>query len=71
MSNRSHCPPAALLMSLHLAELQRHVDQCRAGRSPWFNTAARVERLHGVLAPRFATTVLSAAALLWLTSIWP
>lgn len=71
MTTLSHCPPASPLMSLHLAELQRHVDQCRAGRSPWFNTAARAEQLHGVLAPRFVTTVLAAAALLWLTSIWP
>ncbi len=64
-----HTPPAAPL--LHESELRRHVAQCRAGRSRWFSAAAWMERLHGALAPRFATTVVAAAGLLWLTSMWP
>lgn len=56
---------------LHESELRRHVAQCRAGRSRWFSAAAWMERLHSALAPRFATTVVAAAGLLWLTSIWP
>ena len=59
------------LMNLHQSELRRHVVQCRAGRGRWFSAAAWAERLHGMLAPRFVTTVAAAAALLWLTSIWP
>ena len=54
----------------HQAELLRHVAQCRAGRSRWFSAAAGMERLHDALAPRFATTVVAAASLLWLTFIW-
>ena len=65
----SHSPPAALL--LHESELRRHVAQCRAGRSRWFSAAAWMERLHSALAPRFATTVVAAAGLVWLTSMWP
>ena len=64
-----HSPSTATF--LHESELRRHVAQCRAGRSRWFSTAAWIERLHSALAPRFATTVLAAAGLLWLTSIWP
>lgn len=60
--------PAALL---HESELRRHVAQCRAGRSRWFSAAAWMERLHSALAPRFATTVVAAAGLLWLTALWP
>ena len=64
-------PPVSLLKNLHQSELRRHVAQCRAGRGRWFSAAAWAERLHGLLAPRFVTTVAVAAALLWLTSIWP
>ena len=64
-------PPASLLMTLHQSELRRHVAQCRAGRGRWFSAAAWAEQLHCMLAPRFVTTVAVAAALLWLTSIWP
>lgn len=59
------------LMTLHQSELMRHVAQCRAGRGRWFSAASWAEQLHGLLAPRFVTTVAVAAALLWLTSIWP
>lgn len=59
------------LVELHESELQRHVDQCRAGRSRWFSAAAWMERLHDALAPRFLTTVAAAAGLLWITAIWP
>ena len=62
-------PSAAAL--LHDSELRRHVAQCRAGRSRWFSAAAWMERLHSALAPRFATTVVAAAGLVWLTSMWP
>ena len=63
--------PFSLLMNLHQSELRRHVAQCRAGQGRWFNAVAWAERLHCMLAPRFVTTVAVAAALLWLTSIWP
>ena len=71
MTTTTHCPPASPLLTLHQSELRRHVDQCRAGRSRWFNAAAHMERLHGALAPRFLTTVAAATGLLLLTSIWP
>ncbi len=64
-------PSVTLLMSLHQSELRRHVAQCRDGRGRWFSAAAWAEQLHGMLAPRFVTTVAVAAALLWLTSMWP
>jgi|GEM_PF-5831887 len=70
-----HSPSAVTLspspVSRHESELRRHVAQCRAGRSRWFSAAAWMERLHGALAPRFATTVVAAAGLIWLTVIWP
>ena len=62
--------PSALA-GLHDSELHRHVAQCLAGRSRWFSAAAWMERLHSALAPRFATTVVAAAGLVWLTSMWP
>ncbi len=65
-----HRAPSAAAL-LHEPELRRHVAQCRAGRSRWFSAAAWMERLHSALAPRFATTVVTAAGLLWLTSMWP
>jgi hypothetical protein len=68
-ASRSFAPPPR---SFHdpAASLRRHVQDCRLARSRWFPAAACAERLHGIVAPRFVTTVTLAAALLALACGW-
>jgi hypothetical protein len=47
-------------------ELHRHLQQCDSARGRWFGAAMLAERVHGMVAPRFATTVACAAVLLLL-----
>jgi hypothetical protein len=54
----------------HLQALSQHVQQCRRARGRWFNTALWAEQAHGLVAPRFMTTVLGAGALLALYGWW-
>lgn len=44
--------------------LCRHLEQCHAARGRWFGAAMLAERVHALVAPRFATTVALAALLL-------
>jgi hypothetical protein len=60
--------PAALLTEQGQL-LHRHVQQCQAARGRWFQAAAWAELAHGLVAPRFVTTV-SVAALLLLATTW-
>lgn len=41
----------------HRHSLGRHVRQCQAAQQRWVRTARLAERAHGLLAPRFMTTV--------------
>ena len=41
----------------HLQSLQRHVLQCRQARGRWNSLRCAAEAIHGLLAPRFVTTV--------------
>ncbi len=61
-------PPSALLREQSLS-LKRHLQQCRSARSRLFRAAAWAELTHGLIAPRFVTTV-SLAAVLLLASTW-
>lgn len=65
-------PPAAALRhpASALAEqsrsLTRHLSQCRSAHTGLFRAAAWAELAHGLVAPRFVTTVSVAAAVLLL-----
>jgi len=37
--------------------LRRHVEHCRQAQGRWFTLACAAELLHGLLAPRFVTTI--------------
>lgn len=52
------------------AMLRRHLTQCQAARGPWFAAASLAERVHGAMAPRFATTVALLALGLTLACGW-
>ena len=47
-------------------DLHRHLQQCDSARGRWFGAAMLAEQVHGMVAPRFATTVACAAVLLLL-----
>lgn len=46
------------------SDLCRHLQQCQNARGRWFGAAMLAEQVHGLVAPRFATTVALAAVLL-------
>lgn len=48
--------------------LTRHLGQCRAAQSRLLQAAAWAELAHGLVAPRFVTTVSVAAVVLLLCS---
>ena len=45
-------------------DLSRHLQQCANARGRWFGAAMLAEQVHGLVAPRFATTVALAAMVL-------
>ena len=45
-------------------ELRRHLRQCAANRSRFLSAAQMAERVHGLVAPRFVTTILCASMLM-------
>jgi hypothetical protein len=51
-------------------ELRRHLQQCKAQQTMAFRMAGAMERLHGVLAPRFVTTATTASALMLVLLMW-
>lgn len=54
----------------HRQSLQRHVLQCRQARSRWNGLGCAAELVHGMLAPRFVTTVMAVAIVLALSAWW-
>ena len=58
-----HPSPAIAEQSLSLT---RHLQECQAARSWLFQAAVWAETAHGLVAPRFITTVSVAAGLLLL-----
>ena len=65
MSNR----PASRSVSLHLAQMSSHVQQCTSARSTWHHLGCAAEATHGFLAQRFVTTIV-VAVVLALASGW-
>ena len=57
-------PSAAI--TEQLLSLTRHLQECQAARSWLFQAAVWAETAHGLVAPRFITTVSVAAGLLLL-----
>ena len=57
-------PPNHAALGEHLLSLGRHVRQCQAAQQRWVRTARLAERAHGLLAPRFMTTVVVGALVL-------
>jgi hypothetical protein len=51
-------------------DLCRHLHQCDEALGAWFGTAMWAERVHGLLAPRFATTVALAGLMLTIAFGW-
>jgi hypothetical protein len=51
-------------------ELGRHLKQCKAQQTIGFRMAGWLQRIHGVLAPRFVTTATTASALMLLLLMW-
>jgi len=68
-ASRSLAPPPRALQDPALS-LRRHLQDCRLARGRWFSAAACAERLHGIVAPRFVTTVTLAGALLAFACGW-
>lgn len=62
-------PPLPLALDA-MPALVRHLQHCHAARSRWFGAAALAERAHGLVGPRFITTVSVAALLLALSVGW-
>lgn len=54
----------------HRLALHRHVLHCHRARSRWFAFGCAAELMHGLLAPRFVTTVAGVACVLVLGSWW-
>lgn len=52
------------------SDLCRHLQQCHRARGRWFGAAMLAERVHSLVAPRFATTVAMAAVLLLMACEW-
>jgi hypothetical protein len=51
-------------------ELGRHLKQCKAQQTMAFRMAGWLERIHGVLAPRFVTTATAASAVMLVLLMW-
>lgn len=64
-------PPHATSLALDQSHLLcRHFKQCEKARSRWFGLAVVADHVHGVLAPRLATTVAVAVLALALALQW-
>lgn len=70
----SALPPSPTLAGLRLtdtaASLRAHLHECRAAQGRWLAASMAAERLHGLLAPRFVSTVALGALLLVAASSW-
>ena len=51
-------------------ELRRHLQQCKMQQTITFRMAGWLERIHGVLVPRFVTTATAASALMLVLLMW-
>lgn len=54
----------------HRQGLQRHLVQCQQARSRWNGLRCAAELMHGLLAPRFVTTVMAVAMVMALSAWW-
>jgi hypothetical protein len=54
----------------HAIDLGAHLRECKQARGRLFWVYRLGERLHQTVAPRLYTTALSAAAALYLVSVW-
>ena len=67
-------PPAPTRPGLRLtdtaASLRAHLHECRAAQGRWLAASMAAERLHGLIAPRFVSTVALGALLMVAASSW-
>lgn len=67
-------PPAPIRPGLRLtdtaASLRAHLHDCRAAQGRWLSASMAAERLHGLIAPRFVSTVALGALLMFAASSW-
>jgi hypothetical protein len=68
LAGRAVSPPA--VTHPQEDELGRHLQQCKAQQTLAFRMAGWLERIHGVLAPRFITTATTASALMLIALMW-
>ncbi len=55
---------------MELSSLGDHLSTCHASRGRLFGLHCVAERLHGVVAPRFVTTLVLATLLIGLSCLW-
>ncbi|WP_156949870.1 hypothetical protein [Simplicispira psychrophila] len=55
--------PVPRFVSLHMAQMSSHLQQCRLARGSWYRLGCVAEAAHGFLAQRFVTTIALAVVL--------
>ncbi len=63
-------PPAPRFAQDQASALHRHLQQCQRARGRWFGVALAAEWVHGLIAPRLATTIALAGLTLGVTLHW-
>jgi hypothetical protein len=61
---------AADTSPMELSALGEHLDSCKRLHGRWFALECAVERMHGFVVARFVTTLVVAALLIGLMSLW-
>ena len=57
-------------MPAELDALGAHVSRCNGCRGRWFTLRCSVDAVHDFVAGRFVTTLMIAAAVIGLVSVW-
>ncbi len=55
---------------VELSVLGDHLGRCQTGRGRWFALRCAAEATHGLVAPRFVTTLVVAAVLLAIVTLF-
>ena len=62
--------PSSLLLRDQSQSLRRHLQQCTAACGPWYRASVWAERAHGLIAPRFVSTIVVVGMLLIVATAW-
>lgn len=55
--------PVSRFVSLHVAQMSNHLQQCALARGSWYRLGCAAEVAHEFLAQRFVTTIVLAVVL--------